>query len=87
MKTVDDETVPTELERQGMKKRGAKQYSFFAQIFSGVWIAALTILKGLDVITLDTGDIITTGIAIAAIFSPVYFSIFLDKIRDIRLAK
>jgi hypothetical protein len=77
----------TELEKQEVKKRGAKQYSLFAQIFSGTWIAVLTILKGLTILTLETQDIIYTGIAIAAIFSPVYFSIFLDKIRDIRLAK
>jgi hypothetical protein len=32
-------------------------------------------------------DIIYSGIAIAAIFMPVYFSIFLDKIKDIRLGK
>jgi hypothetical protein len=69
------------------KKTGAKQYSLFAQIFSGVWIAVLTILKGLRIITLETQDIIYTGVAIAAIFSPVYFSIFLDKIREIRLVK
>ena len=33
---------------------------------------------------LDMGDIIGSGVAIAAVFSPVYFSIFLDKIKDIR---
>jgi hypothetical protein len=69
------------------KKTGAKKYSLFAQVFSGVWIAVLTILKGLSIIILETQDIVYTGIAIAAIFSPVYFSIFLDKIREIRLAK
>jgi hypothetical protein len=77
----------TELEKQEVKKRGAKRYSLFAQVFSGIWIAVLTILKGLSILTLETQDIIYTGIAIAAIFSPVYFSIFLDKIREIRLAK
>jgi hypothetical protein len=74
-------------ELQEEKKLGAKQYSLFAQIFSGTWIVVLTILKGVKVITLDTQDIIYTGIAVAAIFSPVYFSIFLDKIKDIRLSK
>ena len=77
----------TELEKQEDKKPGAKQYSLFAQVFSGAWIAVLTILKGLAILTLETQDIIYTGIAIAAIFSPVYFSIFLDKIREIRLAR
>jgi hypothetical protein len=77
----------TELEIQEEKKLGAKQYSLFAQVFSGSWIAVLTILKGLKIIALELTDIIYSGIAIAAIFSPVYFSIFLDKIKDIRLAK
>jgi hypothetical protein len=77
----------TEPENREAKKPGAKQYSLFAQIFSGAWIVVLTVLKGLKIVTLETQDIIYTGIAVAAIFSPVYFSIFLDKIRDIRLAK
>ena len=53
-------------------------------IIAGVWIAVLTILKGLSIMKLDMGDIISSGVAIAAVFSPVYFSIFLDKIKDIR---
>jgi hypothetical protein len=73
----------TELE----KKRGAKQYSLFAQIFSGLWIAVHTILKGLGITKLEMSDIVYSGIAIAAIFMPVYFSIFLDKIKDIKLSK
>lgn len=77
----------TESEKQEEKKLGAKEYSFFAQIFSAAWITVLTILKGLKIISLDLADIIYSGIAIAAIFSPVYFSIFLDKIRDIRFGK
>jgi hypothetical protein len=77
----------TNLEKLQEKKLGAKQYSLFAQIFSGIWIAVLTILKGIKIVTLDLGDIIYSGIAIAAIFSPVYFSIFLDKIKEIRLGK
>jgi hypothetical protein len=32
-------------------------------------------------------DIIYSGVAIAAIFMPVYFSIFLDKIKDIKFSK
>jgi hypothetical protein len=76
-----------EIEVQEDKKLGAKQYSFFAQIFSGLWIAVHTILKGLGITNLEIGDIIYSGIAIAAIFMPVYFSIFLDKIKDIRLGQ
>jgi hypothetical protein len=77
----------TELEKQEGKKRGAKQYSLFAQIFSGLWIAVHTVLKGIGVTHLDMADIVYSGIAIAAIFMPVYFSIFLDKIKDIKIGK
>jgi hypothetical protein len=72
---------------QEEKKMGAKQYSLFAQIFSGLWIAVHTILKGLGITHLDMADIVYSGIAIAAIFMPVYFSIFLDKIKDIKIGK
>jgi hypothetical protein len=72
---------------QDGKKTGAKQYSLFAQIFSGLWIAVHTILKGLGITHLEMSDIVYSGIAIAAIFMPVYFSIFLDKIKDIKLTK
>lgn len=76
----------SDLEEQ-KKEMGAKQYSLFAQIFSGLWIAVHTILKGLGITKLDMSDIVYSGIAIAAIFMPVYFSIFLDKIKDIKLSK
>jgi hypothetical protein len=69
------------------KKLGAKQYSLFAQIFSCLWIAVHTILKGIGITNLDMEDIVYSGIAIAAIFMPVYFSIFLDKIKDIKIGK
>jgi hypothetical protein len=76
----------TELENQE-KKIGAKQYSLFAQIFSGLWIAVHTVLKGMGIVKLEMTDIVYSGVAIAAIFMPVYFSIFLDKVKDIRLQK
>jgi hypothetical protein len=72
---------------QEEKKLGAKQYSLFAQIFSGTWIAVNTVLKGLHIMELEMSDIIYSGVAIAAIFMPVYFSIFLDKIKDIKFSK
>lgn len=72
-------------EQKKENKKGAKDYSLFSMIFSGVWIITLTLLKGFDVIKLSImEEIIPSGIAIAGVFSPVYFSIFLDKIKDIR---
>jgi hypothetical protein len=77
----------TDVQNHEEKKAGAKEYSLSAQIFSGLWIAVHTILKGIGITSLEMTDIIYSGIAIAALFMPVYFSIFLDKIRDIKLGK
>lgn len=72
-------------EQKKENKKGAKDYSLFSMIFSGIWIITLTLLKGFDVIKLSImEEIIPSGIAIAGVFSPIYFSIFLDKIKDIR---
>jgi hypothetical protein len=65
-------------------KYGGKEISKAAQIFASVWIAALTILKGFGVVGLGIEEIIYSGVSIAAIFMPVYFSIWLEKIRGIR---
>jgi hypothetical protein len=66
---------------------GAKTTSKAAQVFAALWIAALTIGKALGIVKLGIDDIIYSGISIAAIFMPVYFSIWLEKIRDIRFSK
>jgi hypothetical protein len=76
----------TELKKQ-QNAPGAKKISLAAQIVSCLWIAVHTVLKGCGLSKLEMGDIIYSGIAIAAIFMPVYFSIFLDKIKDIRFGK
>lgn len=71
----------------GEKKIHAKESSLFAQIVAAVWIAgwcSFTFISGRDISVLD---IILSGIGIAAMFIPVYFSIFMDKIKEIRLTK
>lgn len=66
------------------KKVGAKKYSLWAMVVSGLWIAILTILKGAGIVNLDVKEeIIPTGITLAAVFCPVYFSIIMDKVKDI----
>lgn len=73
-------------EEKEEKKKGAKDYSLLSMIISGIWIAVLTVLKGLNIINLDVrSEIIVSGIAIAGVFSPVYFSIILDKIKELKL--
>jgi hypothetical protein len=65
----------------------AKTTSKMAQVFAALWIVILTILKGLGFVKLEIEEIIYSGISIAAIFMPVYFSIWLEKIRDIRFGR
>lgn len=66
------------------KKRGAKKMSAFAMFFSSTWIAGLTILKGLEVISLSVQEIIYTGLAITAVWCPTFVSIYFDKIKILK---
>jgi hypothetical protein len=73
------------------KGRGAKDVSLVSMVAAGVWIGALSLLKafwGLVTVKefgLSMEEILLSGVVLAAIFTPVYLSIILDKIRDIRL--
>jgi hypothetical protein len=62
----------------------AKQSSFLAQIIAALWVAVMAVLKGLGKINMEMTDIILSGGAIAAVFCPVFVSIWLEKIRDIK---
>lgn len=62
-----------------------KGSSLVAQIIAAIWIAswsAVKFIKAPDAIGID--DVIFSGMGIAACFLPVYFSIIMDKIKDIR---
>lgn len=64
----------------------AKKSSLTGQIAAAVWIAgwsAVKFITNLD--TFEIKDVCLSGAFIAACFSPVYFSIILDKIKDIKL--
>jgi hypothetical protein len=65
----------------------AKKSSYMAQIVAALWVAVLSILKGLGKFEMDMADIIISGGAIAAVFCPVFVSIWLEKIRDIKWGK
>jgi hypothetical protein len=62
----------------------AKTSSHIAMMIAVLWVGTLTILKGLKIITLEIQDIIFSGGTIAAVFSPTFVSIWLDKIKDIK---
>lgn len=77
----------------GRKKAGAKTYSLVGQVVAAAWMVFWNSLKfarmiqGGRVAEIDTADIVLSGISIAACFSPVYVSILMDKIKDIRFGK
>lgn len=79
--TVDDEKK---------KKKGAKDYSLLAQGIAAVWIGGWSALKFAKIIasgnfaSLEMTEIIFSAFSIAACFTPVYFSIVMDKIKSIR---
>ena len=68
----------------------AKEISKWSMIVACLWIGLLTLAKALwgfvsdRPFGLEVNEIIMTGLALAAVFSPVYFSIILDKVREIR---
>lgn len=74
----------------GKKRAGAKDFSLAAQIFAAAWIAVWSAVKFGKAATsgmlaeLGIADVIFSAFAIAACFSPVYFSIIMDKIKSIR---
>jgi hypothetical protein len=54
-------------------------------IISGTWLIVATILKGLGIMNLDIkNDIIPIAITLVCVFSPVYCSIILDKIKELK---
>lgn len=73
------------------EKKGAKEVSLSSMIVSGVWIALLSIVKAFwhlfskEEFGLTMDEILLSGVVLAAIFTPVYLSIIMDKIRDIKI--
>jgi hypothetical protein len=81
-----DETPQTETEKKGVKAKGA---SLWGQIAAAVWVggwSAAQFIKDLSAgRPLDIKTVIISGLAIAACFTPVYFNLLMDKIRDIKI--
>ena len=71
----------------------AKDVSLKSMIISAVWIGSLSLLKafwGLVSTTafgLTMDEIVLSGVIMAAVFSPVYLSIVLDKIKGIKIGQ
>ena len=73
-------------ESKGIKAKGA---SLWGQIAAAVWIAGWSAAQFIKDLTaghpLDIKAVIVSGVAIAACFTPVYFNLLMDKIREIKL--
>lgn len=74
-------------EKKGIK---AKDASLWGQIIAAVWVAgwhtaqfARDIAAGSHI---NSSDIIFSGLAIAACFTPVYFNLIMEKVKDIKAA-
>jgi magnesium-transporting ATPase (P-type) len=83
--------IPAVVESTGVNT-SAKEISKWSMVIASIWIAALSLVKALWGIFgfsaefgLSMNEIIMSGITLAAIFTPVYLSIVLDKIKDMRL--
>lgn len=75
-------------EKNEKKSAGAKDFSLAGQIVAAVWVGGWNAFQfSKDILAarhIEVTDIIYSGIAIAACFSPVYVSILFDKIKAIR---
>lgn len=68
------------------KKVHAKNASLWGQIVAAVWVAGWSAYKFITS-PVEVQDIIFSGLAIAGCFSPVYFNLLLDKIKEIKWGK
>ena len=86
MNNEEKENVTNENEKKGIKAKGA---SLWGQIAAAVWIGgwnAAQFIKDLGAgVHISGQDIIISGLAIAACFTPVYFNLIMDKIKEIKV--
>ena len=81
-----EENTTTENEKKGIKAKGA---SLRGQIAAAVWIGGWTAAQfARDIFKcqhVSATDIILSGLAIAACFTPIYFNLIMDKVKEIKL--
>ena len=73
-------------ESKGVKAKGA---SLWGQIVAAVWVAGWSATEFIKTLIngghLELEDVAKSGLIIAICFSPVYFSILMDKVKEIKL--
>jgi hypothetical protein len=65
----------------------AKTVSLLGQIFASIWVGGWSAYKFITTGNIEVQDVIFSGIAIAGCFSPVYFSIIMDKLKEIKIGR
>lgn len=87
--TVDSGTAQATEILKTEKKPHAKTASLWGQIIAALWVGGWNAAQFVkDLIAgrpLDPIAVIVSGLAIAACFTPVYFNLLMDKIREIKL--
>lgn len=88
-KKVTESAETSKITVSTKKKTGkAKITSLVAQTLAAFWIGFWNALQFAKMIKsgmhIEVTDIILSGLSIAACFSPVYFSMIMDKIKNIR---
>lgn len=88
-KKVTESAETSKITVSTKKKTGkAKITSLVAQALAAFWIGFWNALQFAKMIKsgmhIEVTDIILSGLSIAACFSPVYFSMIMDKIKNIR---
>ena len=81
--TAEQNAIPEQSKKKTYK---AKTTSLIAQIIAALWVAVWCAKKFMTSGG-ETNDIILSGFAIAACFSPVYFNMILDKVKSIRFGE
>lgn len=80
-----------EIEKEIKTEKGikAKTASLWGQIIASIWVGGWCSVQNVkDIIAgnhIDIKEIIFSGLAIAACFTPVYFNLIMDKIKEIKL--
>jgi len=70
-----------------------KKVSKWSMVIAGFWIAILSLVKAFwflfalpgQEFGLTMNEIVLSGIMLAAIFTPIYLSVILDKIKEIKI--
>lgn len=74
----------------------AREISKWSMCIASLWIGGLSLVKAFwpliagpqaAAFGLEMGDIVVSGVALAAVFTPVYLSILVDKVREIKLGR